>query len=77
MPPHLTLPLTGEEAEKLEKLLGVAVLRHKYKKPQGNADELENHFGYGPLSEMPSLIPYKPNVSLSKHRSTAYMLDVL
>ena len=38
--------LTGEEAEKLEALLGVTVLRHKYKKPQGGADELETHFGY-------------------------------
>lgn len=37
--------LAGEEADKLEKLLGVAVLRHKYKKPQGGADELEKYFG--------------------------------
>ena len=35
----------GEEAAKLEKLLGVPVLRHKHKKPKGGADELEAHFG--------------------------------
>ena len=39
------LNIAGEEAEKLEKLLGVAVLRHKYKKPQGGAEELEAYFG--------------------------------
>ena len=35
----------GEEADKLEGILGVKVLRHKYKKPQGGADELETYFG--------------------------------
>ena len=35
----------GEEAEKLEKMLGVKVMRHEFKKPEGKADELEAHFG--------------------------------
>jgi phosphatidylglycerophosphatase GEP4 len=34
----------GEEAAKLEKLLGIAVLRHKNKKPKGGAEELESYF---------------------------------
>jgi phosphatidylglycerophosphatase GEP4 len=36
----------GVEAEALEEALGVAVLRHKEKKPAGGAEDVEKHFGY-------------------------------
>ena len=35
----------GEEAEALEKALGVPVLRHKEKKPAGGPEDVEKHFG--------------------------------
>lgn len=37
----------GVEAEELEEVLGIAVLRHKEKKPAGGPEDLERHFGYG------------------------------
>jgi phosphatidylglycerophosphatase GEP4 len=36
----------GVEAEALEEALGVAVLRHKEKKPAGGPEDVEAHFGY-------------------------------
>lgn len=36
---------TGTVAEKLEKELGIPVLRHTEKKPAGSAEDLEKHFG--------------------------------
>ena len=36
----------GVEAEALEAALGVAVLRHKEKKPAGGPEDVEKHFGY-------------------------------
>lgn len=35
----------GVEAEELEEVLGIAVLRHKEKKPAGGPEDLERHFG--------------------------------
>lgn len=37
----------GEEAAALEAALGVAVLRHREKKPSGGKGEVEAHFGCG------------------------------
>ena len=37
--------LTGKEADELEALLGVHVLRHAKKKPAGGKAELEAYFG--------------------------------
>lgn len=38
----------GHEADRLEKELGMRVIRHKRKKPDGSAEELERHFGCPP-----------------------------
>ena len=35
----------GEEARSLEKAFGIAVLRHKDKKPAGGKEDVEAHFG--------------------------------
>lgn len=35
----------GEEAMKLEAALGIPVLRHRQKKPAGDAEDIEKHFG--------------------------------
>jgi Mitochondrial PGP phosphatase len=35
----------GKEAERLEALLGIPVLRHAFKKPAGGRADIENHFG--------------------------------
>lgn len=35
----------GEEASALESALGVTVMRHKKKKPAGDAEDIEKHFG--------------------------------
>ena len=43
--------LLREEAETLEKALGIHVLRHADKKPAGSSAELEAHFGC-PASEL-------------------------
>jgi Mitochondrial PGP phosphatase len=40
----------GHVAEKLEKDLGVPVLRHSEKKPAGGPEDLERHFGWAVTS---------------------------
>lgn len=41
----LRVPRAGTEAAALEAALGVAVLRHKEKKPAGGKEDMEAHFG--------------------------------
>lgn len=67
----------GEEATKLEKLLGVTVLRHKCKKPEGGADELEAHFGCARVSskqhrEAFCALPANPGVGLIASQCTLF-----
>ncbi|XP_057817220.1 phosphatidylglycerophosphate phosphatase 1, chloroplastic/mitochondrial isoform X2 [Cryptomeria japonica] len=38
----------GSEADALEKLIGIPVIRHGTKKPAGNAKDIEKYFGYDP-----------------------------